>query len=256
MTNSSARPHLGVPRHLEGLREAMVAFVRYADRAGLRAPVPTTPDWSVRRLVAHQGMVHRWAVATIHGLPADPDALEQEGIDAADPLDWLGDGAIDLVTALVRAPDDLSAPVFLHDAPAPREFWARRQCHETTIHSVDALAAALGRYPTSADTGIDPAVAVDGIDELLAGFMTRNKSRLRSESPLVVGVVAAESPTGWLVEVGPAPAVVTVASRDEVADRCDVRLEGPAVAVYLTLWNRSDELDLVDLWRSAPVTWG
>ena len=43
---------------------------------------------------------------------------------------------------------------------------------------------------------------------------------------------------------------------DEVADRCDVRLEGPAVAVYLTLWNRSDELDLVDLWRSAPVTWG
>jgi hypothetical protein len=28
------------------------------------------------------------------------------------------------------------------------------------------------------------------------------------------------------------------------------------VAVYLTLWNRSDELDLVDLWRSAPVTWG
>ena len=146
--------------------------------------------------------------------------------------------------------------VFLNDAPGPRAFWARRQCHETTIHSVDALAAALGRYPTSADTAIDPAVAVDGIDELLAGFMTRNKSRLRSESPMVVGVVAEESPTGWLVEVGPAPAVVTVAPSDEVADRCDVRLEGPAVAVYLTLWNRSDELDLVDLWRSAPVTWG
>ena len=33
-------------------------------------------------------------------------------------------------------------------------------------------------------------------------------------------------------------------------------LEGPAVAVYLTLWNRSDELDLVDLWRAAPITWG
>ena len=90
--------------------------------------------------------------------------------------------------------------VFLNDAPGPRAFWARRQCHETTIHSVDALAAALGRYPTSADTAIDPAVAVDGIDELLAGFMTRNKSRLRSESPMVVGVVAEESPTGWLVE--------------------------------------------------------
>ena len=59
-----------------------------------------------------------------------------------------------------------------------------------------------------------------------------------------------------LVEVGPAPAVVTVVPSGEVADGCDVRLEGPAVAVYLTLWNRSDELDPVDLWRSAPVTWG
>ena len=57
---------------------------------------------------------------------------------------------------------------------------------------------------------------------------------------MVVGVVAEESPTGWLVEVGLAPAVVTVVPSDEVADRCDVRLEGPAVAVYLTLWNRSD----------------
>jgi hypothetical protein len=68
-------------------------------------------------------------------------------------------------------------------------------------------------------------------------------------------VVAEESPTGWLVEVGAAPAVVTVVPSDEVADRCEVRLEGPAVSVYLTLWNRSDELDPVDLWRSAPVTW-
>ena len=59
---------------------------------------------------------------------------------------------------------------------------------------------------------------------------------------MAIGVVADESPTGWLVEVGRAPAVVTVAPRDEVADRGDVRLEGPAVAVYLTLWNRSDEL--------------
>ncbi len=103
--------------------------------------------------------------------------------------------------------------VFLNDAPGPRAFWARRQCHETTIHAVDALAGALGRYPTAADTWIVPAVALDGIDELLAGFMTRNKSRLRSDQPLTVGVLADESPTGWLVEVGPAPAVVTVAAQ-------------------------------------------
>jgi uncharacterized protein (TIGR03083 family) len=243
-------------QHLAALRDAVSALARHAQQAGLDVPVPTCPDWTVRRLIGHQGMVHRWATANLRGRTIEIDATERAGRRAPSPVDWLRDGAIDLVGAITSAPDDVQTVVFLNDAPGPRAFWARRQCHETTIHSVDALAAALGRYPTSADTAIDPAVAVDGIDELLAGFMTRNKSRLRSESPMVVGVVAEESPTGWLVEVGPAPAVVTVVPGDEVADRCDVRLEGPAVAVYLTLWNRSDELDLVDLWRSAPVTWG
>jgi uncharacterized protein (TIGR03083 family) len=243
-------------QHLAALRDAVSAFARHAQEAGLDVPVPTCPDWTVRRLIGHQGMVHRWATANLRGRTIEIDATERAGRRAPSPVDWLRDGAIDLVAAITTAPDDVQTVVFLNDAPGPRAFWARRQCHETTIHSVDALAAALGRYPTSADTAIDPAVAVDGIDELLAGFMTRNKSRLRSESPMVVGVVAAGSPTGWLVEVGPAPAVVTVVPSGEVADRCDVRLEGPAVAVYLTLWNRSDELDPVDLWKAAPVTWG
>jgi uncharacterized protein (TIGR03083 family) len=242
-------------QHLAALRDAVSAFARAAQHAGLDVPVPTCPDWTVRRLIGHQGMVHRWAAANLRGRTIEIDATERAGRRAPSPVDWLRDGAIDLVAAISTAPDDVQTVVFLNDAPGPRAFWARRQCHETTIHSVDALAAALGRYPTSADTTIDPAVAVDGIDELLAGFMTRNKSRLRSESPMLVGVVAEESPTGWLVEVGPAPAVVTVAPSDEVAERCDVRIEGPAVAVYLTLWNRSDELDVLDLWRSAPVTW-
>jgi uncharacterized protein (TIGR03083 family) len=242
-------------QHLAALRDAVSAFARAAQHAGLDVPVPTCPDWTVRRLIGHQGMVHRWAAANLRGRTIEIDATERAGRRAPSPVDWLRDGAIDLVAAISTAPDDVQTVVFLNDAPGPRAFWARRQCHETTIHSVDALAAALGRYPTSADTTVDPAVAVDGIDELLAGFMTRNKSRLRSESPMLVGVVAEESPTGWLVEVGPAPAVVTVAPSDEVAQRCDVRIEGPAVAVYLTLWNRSDELDVLDLWRSAPVTW-
>ena len=247
---------LTTDQHLAALRDAVSAFARASQHAGLDVPVPTCPDWTVRRLIGHQGMVHRWAAANLRGRTIEIDATERAGRRAASPVDWLRDGAIDLVAAITAAPDDVQTVVFLNDAPGPRAFWARRQCHETTIHSVDALAAALGRYPRSADTAIDPAVAVDGIDELLAGFMTRNKSRLRSESPMVVGVVAEDSPTGWLVEVGPAPAVVTLVPSDEVADHCDVRLEGPAVAVYLTLWNRSDELDLVDLWRSAPVTWG
>ena len=73
--------------------------------------------------------------------------------------------------------------VFLKDAPPPRRFWARRQAHETTIHSVDAVAAALGRWPTASDVTIDPVLAADGIDELLTGFITRGKGRLHTAEP-------------------------------------------------------------------------
>jgi uncharacterized protein (TIGR03083 family) len=250
---------LTLDEHLAALRDAVAAFARCAQEAGLDVPVPTTPDWTVRRLIGHQGMVHRWAAANLRGDSIDPDAVERAGRRAPKPVDWLRDGAIALVAAITEAPDDVATVVFLNDAPPPRRFWARRQCHETTIHAADALAAALGRYPTAADTWIDPAVALDGIDELLAGFMTRNKSRLRSADPVIIGVVADESPTGWLVEVSERPAVVTRAPRDEVAERGDVRLEGSAVAVYLTLWNRSDELTVddaaLDPWRGAPITW-
>jgi uncharacterized protein (TIGR03083 family) len=250
---------LTTEKHLAALRDAVSAFVRHAGEAGLDVPVPTCPDWTVRRLIGHQGMVHRWAAANLRGKSIEIEATERAGRRAPSPVDWLRDGAIDLVAAISEAADDVRTIVFLNDAPPPRAFWARRQCHETTIHAVDALSAALGRYPLARDTWIDPAVALDGIDELLSGFMTRNKSRLRSDEPLAIAVLADESPTGWLVEVSERPAVVTIAERDEVADRGGVRLEGSAVAVYLTLWNRSDELDVDDAardpWRRAPVTW-
>ena len=159
---------LTIDQHLAALRDAVSAFARHAQAAGLDVPVPTCPDWTVRRLIGHQGMVHRWAAANLRGRTIEIDATERAGRRAPSPVDWLRDGAIDLVAAITEAPDDVRTIVFLNDAPGPRAFWARRQCHETTIHAVDALAGALGRYPTAADTGIDPAVALDGIDELLA----------------------------------------------------------------------------------------
>jgi len=45
-----------VEQHLAAIREAVDAFATSATTAGLEAPVPTTPDWDVRRLVAHQGL--------------------------------------------------------------------------------------------------------------------------------------------------------------------------------------------------------
>lgn len=249
--------------HLDGLRESLLAFTRYADRAGLRAGVPTCPDWTVRQLVAHQGMVHRWAAGLLSGRSRDTDALEREGRSAVDPVEWLRDGAIELATALTRAPETVAAPVFLKDAPGPRAFWARRQCHETTIHAIDAMAAALGDAPDPAQTWISPELALDGIDELLCGFLPRSKSTLRSPEPVTFAVVPDEGERAWLVRVTEEPVVTTVVTRDAAGlARADTTVTGDAVDLYLRLWNRAPEAtaggdeDGMGLWRAkARVTW-
>jgi len=243
--------------HLEGLRTALVAFVRYAERAGLAAPVPTCPDWTVRDLIAHQGMVHRWAAATLRGERVDAEAFEREGRDSLDPLEWLRDGSIEFVQAFTDAPPDVAALVFLNDAPPPRAFWARRQCHETTIHAVDALSAALGRAPHGEETWVSRALALDGIDELLAGFLTRRHSRLRSDDPGLLVVAPDDAEEWWEVEVSPEPAVTRRRTAEAAGPpEGDWELTGPATDLYLRLWNRGKEAPLPDWRERAAVTWG
>jgi len=248
---------LTTTRHLGGLQEAVRAFGAYAGRAGLEAPVPTCPDWTVLDLVAHQGMVHRWAAALVRGERPENDeveAYESAGAGSDDPLTWLADGAAELARAVTTAPDDLDAPVFLNDAPPARGFWARRQCHETTIHAVDALAASLGRAPRPDEVWIDPELAGDGIDELLGGFLTRPRSRLRCDDEAVLVVRPVDVPDWWEVSMGQRPAVTTRRTPDEgFAGEPDWELTGSAVELYLRLWNR---LDPPEEWRRlTAVTW-
>lgn len=250
--------HLTIARHLGGVRDAVTAFVAYAGRSGLDAPVPTCPDWSVLDLVAHQGMVHRWAASLVRGERPDDDEVggyEASGRTAVDPLAWLAAGAADLTTAITDAPEDLDALVFLNDAPAPRGFWARRQCHETTMHAVDALAASLGRAPRPAEVWFDPALAGDGIDELLGGFLTRPRSRLRCDEDALLVVRPDDLGDWWEVALGPGPAVTTrrTAADPDPDEDPDWELTGGAVELYLRLWNR---LDPPEEWRRlTAVTW-
>ena len=248
---------LTTARHLDGLREATRAFVAHARRAGLDAPVPTCPEWTVLDLVAHQGMVHRWAGALVRGERPDDDEVEgyaERGRAAADPLAWLSDGADELARTLTSAPEDLDALVFLRDAPPARGFWARRQCHETTMHAVDALAASLGRPPSPDEVWIDPELAGDGIDELLGGFLTRPRSRLRCDDEALLVVRPVDLPDWWEVSMGPRPAITTRRSADDVpSDEPDWELSGGAVELYLRLWNRTDPPE--DWRRLTAVTW-
>jgi uncharacterized protein (TIGR03083 family) len=244
--------HLTLEQHLEGLARSGAVLREAAAAAGLDAKVPTCPAWDVTDLVVHQGMVHRWAAANLRGERGhDTTASEAEGRAAARLLDWYAVGVTALVDTLRATADDAEAMVFLEDAPPPRRFWARRQAHETTIHSVDAVAATRGRWPTAADVDIDPALAADGIDELVMGFITRGKGKLHAAEAYTVLVRADDTGHTWSIRIGDGPVVTTPARTERPA----AVLSGTAVQVYLSLWNRADELtcegrpDVVGQWR-------
>lgn len=243
--------------HIAALRHAGPGLMSAALRAGLDAAVPTCPKWCVRDLLAHIGGVHRWAAAFVAEGRTEPmDAETRARYRAAPPDDtdlpgWFADGHAALVSALEASPPDLDCWTFF-PAPTPLLFWARRQAHETIIHRVDAELAAGGPVIAPHTT-----VAADGIDELLAGMLTR-RGRLRADPPRTLAVRATDAGQSWLVHVGP-DAVRT--RRTAAPEPADCTLTGPAAVVYLLLWNRtgpeavclSGDPSLLDLWRDLAV---
>lgn len=222
----------------EALGDACAVLRSNAASAGLDAAVPTCPGWTVRDLVTHVGLVHRWATAHLRGeQPATDDAVRAEAAASGDLLAWFDDGMVEVLNAIATAPADLEAWFFLKDAPPPRDAWLRRQVHETTIHAVDAMAARLGRAPEASEVWVPAWLAADGIDELLTGFIPRRRHAPTSEVPRSTLVRATDAGRAWLLRTDPEGTRTTRAPLEEDAD---VTVEGGARALYLALWNRGE----------------
>ena len=239
-------------------------FAAEVDRVLLSDAVPTCPEWSVQQLVEHLGGVHRWAATiVVDGRREDLPAEESEALFAApaapdELMTWFRAGYGRLVEALWNAPDDLQAFKFLKNAPPARHFWARREAHETTIHRVDALAARLGRMPSTSEAAIPTSVAVDGIDELVRGFVPRRSSRLRTDEPYLMAITPTDDEAAWTVRVSDQPPVTTVGADPDA----NAQITGTAAALYLGLWNRGDDIaengtvDALGHWREqVRVGW-
>lgn len=247
-------------QHLALIDKAAAALAARAGEAGLDARVPTCPRWTVADLVAHQGMVHRWAASNLRmdglGVPTKTEVLRE--VPAGELIAWLRSGAKHLLATLRSADPDVPAMVFLNDAPSPLDFWARRQAHETTIHAVDALAAVLGRQPTAGEAGIEADVAADGLDELLTGFFTRGRSRLADGTSFTMAVTPSDSDSGWMLRFSEGR---MTAQRLRSTD-ADVVFTGSAPQLCLGMWNRGAEIHasgrpgVLDRWRSLQrVRW-
>ncbi|MFD9075880.1 maleylpyruvate isomerase family mycothiol-dependent enzyme [Streptomyces lasiicapitis] len=238
--------------HIEVLDREGTLMADAAEEAGLDAPVPTCPDWQVRDLLQHTGMVHRWAggfVADAH--PAFRPWQEPEGLDDAALHDWFREGHAQLVATMRGAPADVQCWTFL-PAPSPFAFWARRQANETTIHRIDAESAR-GGTPSPVGT----AFALDGIDELLRGFHARAKSRVRTEKPQVLRVRATDADAHGTWTVRLSDDVPVTEPGDTAPADCEVA--GQAAYLYLALWNRlpfpqvTGDATLAALWRERSA---
>ena len=106
------------------------------------------------------------------------------------------------------------------------------------MHAVDALSAVARPPPDPAETWIATDLAVDGIDELLAGFLTRPTSRLRCDEDSVLVVAPDDVPDWWLVRSVRGRRSRSTASDRARRSRRDWELDGTAVELYLSLWDR------------------
>jgi len=232
-----------VAEHITAVGNEAKLFADAANQGGLSTNIDTCPGWDMRDLVRHLSEIHLWAAAHVgqpHGKPWVDDLAELSAFwpDLAvfwpeddDLVKWYVETNENLVSALESAPADLDTFTFL-PAPSPLAMWARRQAHETAVHRFDAENAA------GIATTFDPIFAADGVDEVLAAFGPRGNEFPIGDSK-TMAVHATDTDDRWHVTMAP-DGITTFRG----VGPADVTVEGTALDVYLSMWNRGDSSDL------------
>lgn len=240
VTGFAAAAFLGV-LDAEGARIAQIAREQR-----LTPQIPFCPGWTMRDLVAHLGFVYRWAHTVVAERRSEPpDAAERAALADPDPdddagvVDRLEQAHARLVTTLHEAPLTLSCWTMWPSVG--RDFWIRRQAHETLVHRVDAENAVLN----SAQGGeaLESAVASDGVDEMVCGFARRYRERLRADRPRMLALRATDTGHSWWIGLGPDEPVF---GRGSAPTPADTEVRAHSGELLLLLWNRrtADGLDV------------
>ncbi|MPZ64736.1 MAG: maleylpyruvate isomerase family mycothiol-dependent enzyme [Pseudonocardiaceae bacterium] len=194
--------------------------------------VPSCPDWTVQRLLAHTGRVFAMVTGALHA--ADPSTPPTKPRAMSGDLDAVVAGYDERLAELLEAlrTADPAAPAwnFSPTAPKTAAFWARRMAHEATMHRLDAQGT------TGEDTGVGPDVAADGIDEVLTRLIQRRTDEW-ADSDLAGTVLyhAADAGRAWTVRLvaGQLPQTAP-----EIVAEPDASVIGLADAIYRAAWGR------------------
>lgn len=154
---------LDFARNAHDLQEQTDLLAAQLTPATLDRRVPTCPEWTLRDLAVHLGVIQRWVTSIVaerrtEAPPRDVVAPPPAG-GAPELAAWLRAAAAGLREAI-----DLAGPetaVWSWSGDDRVAFWARRMANEAAVHAVDAQLVNGGAAP------LDPARAADGIDEWL-----------------------------------------------------------------------------------------
>lgn len=152
-----------MPSYLDHIRTESARFREVLSTGDPDARVPACPDWTAADLLWHLGgeVQHFWATVITHR-PRHPHEFYSKPPRPAGHDELLAsfdEYSAALVAALGAA--DPASPAWSWAAEKTVGFTLRRQAHEALIHRLDAEQA------TGAETPLDPALAADGVAELM-----------------------------------------------------------------------------------------
>jgi uncharacterized protein (TIGR03083 family) len=170
-----------------------------AELAGgdLTVKVPTCPDWTLRDLLVHTSEVHRWqtqAGLVDAGTFPDMSGAEKPPADDVAVAAWFQRGVDEAVAALSTVDPDAPRWTWTHPAGGDTAQWYfRRIAQETVVHRIDAELAA------GDVTDVDPAMAADGVDELLDVFLPLYAGRPVGGNGETLHLHATDTDGEWLL---------------------------------------------------------
>jgi uncharacterized protein (TIGR03083 family) len=216
--------------YCDSLEREAGRFVTAAAAADESTPIPTCPEWTMTDLAGHVGMLYRWSGHLVRTrAPARVAATEIAKPPDDAVVTWVESGVAPMLeTFRTHDPDDR---VWGWGADRHARFWPRRMLFETIIHRVDAELAC-GVAPA-----VDAALAVDGIDELLAnfahaGYFVSGLAELRGSGESL-GLVASDVDEAWRVRLLQGGYVW-----DWARGECTATVRGTVADLLLLVYNR------------------
>lgn len=230
--------------YLDLLADETARFARVAATAPFDAAVPSCPDWDAADLLWHLTEV-QYFWARIAGGVEEPEQVPDLARPAPEYLTTvLEEQTLALLHALrSRMPTEWC---WSWDENGENIGWvARRQAHEALIHRVDAELVAGTEVGVAA-----PAVAADGVDELLTVFLDGVPSwGSFDDDGRTLRVEATDTGDTWSLRfgrfTGTSPTSGAVYDEDaltvvEDLDDHDTTVRGTAWDLDLWLWGRAD----------------